>query len=380
MNLSNKYWRYYSKVAHGLMLMKNKQINRHVVVFESDDWGSVRMPSLNALNRLLKRGVRLVGPESYDRVDTLASNDDLEILMDVLSSVKDLNNNPAKITFNCCIANPDFDKIRESGFKEYHYELFTETLKKYNHHDRAFDLWKEGMRHKVFMPQFHGREHLNPQKWLRYLQAGDKDTVAAFDEGCFSVFVSKVNGSSSFLEAFGIESVKECDFVKKSIVEGLNLFEEIFGFRSESIISPCYVWDDYIEEIAAEYGVRFIQGSYIQSHSPWQRSKGKRISGHYNGERNSLGQYYSVRNCSFEPTQNSADNADHCMAAIKKAFECHLPAVVSCHRLNFIGDLDKSNRDNNLHEFGVLLKMIVKNYPDVEFLSSDELGKLIVEI
>ena len=184
MMLSQQYRKLYAKALHGMMLMKNQRMDGRVVVFESDDWGSVRMPSLGALNRLNKKGVLLALPQSYDSVDTLASNEDLEFLMEVLSSVKDKNGNPAKITLNTCVANPDFEKIKKSGYQEYFYEPFTETLKKYPHHDRSFDLWKEGIAHKVLQPQFHGREHLNPQKWLRYLRSSDKSALDAFDEGC----------------------------------------------------------------------------------------------------------------------------------------------------------------------------------------------------
>jgi hypothetical protein len=377
MNLTSKYRTLYSKAVHAAMLLRDKRVKQHVVVFESDDWGSVRMPSLESFHRMQSKGIRMVSPASYDRVDTLASNDDLEMLMDVLASVNDSKGNPAKITLNCCVANPDFDKIRASDFKEYHYELFTETLKRYPHHNRSFELWKEGIAHKLFQPQFHGREHLNAQKWLRYLRAGDKDTHEAFNEGCYSLCVTGKNGLNSYLEAFGIESSNDCAFVKQSIREGLDFFEQLFGFHSDSIIAPCYIWDDYIEEESAACGVKLVQGGYIQRHSPWQRSKGNRITGHFSGEINRLGQCYAVRNCSFEPSQIDAYNADYCMNGIDKAFERHVPAVVSCHRLNFIGELDTLNRDKNLKDFQKLLRMIVEKYPDVEFLSSDELIKIM---
>lgn len=53
-------------------------------------------------------------------------------------------------------------------------------------------------------------------------------------------------------------------------------------------------------------------------------------------------------------------------------------AVISSHRLNFIGNIDIQNRDRNLILFQKLLNEIVKKWPDVEFISSDELGKNIV--
>ena len=53
------------------------------------------MPSLEVKHRLEAKGVKLALPQSYDSIDTLASNDDLELLMEVLASVKDANGNHA---------------------------------------------------------------------------------------------------------------------------------------------------------------------------------------------------------------------------------------------------------------------------------------------
>lgn len=365
--------------VHGLMILQDRRVGRHIVVFESDDWGSVRMPSLKALSRMKKHDVYSVREKDYDSLDTLASNEDLELLAEALESVKGGDGRPAKMTLNTCVANPDFEKIKASDFREYYYEPFPETLKRYPHHDRVFELWKEGIDHKVFRPQFHGREHLNAQKWMRYLKAGNKEALIGFNEGCYSVKIRNNVGYDHVLQTFGIDKEDECEFVRKSIQEGLDIFEQLFEFRSESMIAPCYTWDDYIEEEAVSLGVRCFQGGYIQGHSPWQECKGNNFTGHYMGECNHQGWCYLVRNCSFEPSQISKDNADSCMAGIEKAFRRGLPAVVSCHRLNFIGDLNMENRDNNLQEFRKLLKMITEKYPDVEFMSSEELSKIYLE-
>ena len=366
----------YSRAVHSLMMLMNHRTNRHIVVFESDDWGSIRMPSLDVLDRLIKRGVPAtpIGL-AYDRVDTLASNDDLELLMEVLSSVQDSQGNPAIITLNCVTANPYFEAIRANGFQMYCYEPFTETLKRYPHHDKAFGLWKEGIAHKVFQPQFHGREHLNVSYWMRFLQSGNKDVMACFDEGTFSLGTFDNNSISHVLEAFDMRLPQDRTVITQSIKEGLSMFEQIFGFKSDTMIAPCYTWDSFVEDIAAENGVIGIQGGYIQKHSYLEKSKGNRITGHYWGEKNKNGQIYTVRNCNFEPSQGKNLGLDCCLAGISKAFSMMLPAVISCHRLNFVGELDASNRDQNLRDFKRLLKTIVTKYPDVEFMSSDEFVK-----
>lgn len=367
-------FRYYSeavrcRLLNSWMLNKSVKTRKKIIIFESDDWGSIRMPSLEVLDILKSKGVSNIGNMSYNNVDTLASNDDLEILMDVLLSVKDKSGNPAKITLNCVVANPDFKKIKESGFSKYYYEPFTETLKRYPNHDRAFSLWKDGIKNKLFMPQFHGREHLNFQRWMRLLQSGNRDVMACFDTYNYAM----LDKATEVFEAYDARTEDEFDGMLHSVREGLDLFEKIFGFRSVSMIAPCYTWDDCIEDIAFENGVKYIQGSFIQNYSSYRKGKGKHKRGHFLGERNGNGQIYLTRNCFFEPSQDKRLNADNCLNRIDKLFKMGLPAIVSCHRLNFIGGLSEKNRDDNLKDFEYLLKTLVGKYPDVEFMSSDEI-------
>ena len=116
-------------IFHNLVNIPGWHTRRKIVVLESDDWGSIRMPSKEVFNKLKFEGFH---PESdpYLKYDSLASENDLFELFEVLSSVKDKNGNTAIITANTVMANPDFKKIRESGFNTYFYEPFTETLKR----------------------------------------------------------------------------------------------------------------------------------------------------------------------------------------------------------------------------------------------------------
>jgi hypothetical protein len=47
--------------------------------------------------------------------------------------------------------------------------------------------------------------------------------------------------------------------------------------------------------------------------------------------------------------------------------------------LNFIGNIVESNRTKNLKLFTNLLNEILYRWPEVEFMTSDKLGKLILE-
>ena len=355
--------------------------DRKIVVIESDDWGSIRMPSHDVLKYLQSKGVKLNPELGYDKYDTLASNTDLELLLETLDTVEDKNGNSAKITFNTVMANPDFQKIKESSYTEFHYELFTETLKRYPNHDRAFSLWQEGINKKLIQPQFHAREHLNVQLWLRALREDWEGTRLSFEKGVFCNYFDKsLDCRGRFLETYNIMDDSEYEFILDSIEDGLKLFEETFGFKSESMIAPNYTWDRVIEKKASEKGVRYLQGGFTRRNTMVDKKNGnKTLYSRYMGERNDNNQVCLIRNCLFEPSQNDTLNAENCLRNIRIMFEHKKPAIICSHRLNYIGGLDLNNRDRTLRDFEYLLKTIVDIYPNVEFMSSDELGDIIVQ-
>ena len=86
-----------------------------------------------------------------------------------------------------------------------------------------------------------------------------------------------------------------------------------------------------------------------------------------------------VRNCEFEPSSNpDVDWVDKCLSDIRMAFQWGKPAVISAHRVNFVGYIDSKNRDRNLRSLERLLTSIVRQWPEVEFLSGVELGNLLL--
>lgn len=48
-------------------------------------------------------------------------------------------------------------------------------------------------------------------------------------------------------------------------------------------------------------------------------------------------------------------------------------AVISSHRINYVGGIDINNRIKNLKLLDEFLSALLMKYPDVEFMSSDQL-------
>jgi hypothetical protein len=365
-------------IGRNVFYLPGFRTKRKILLFESDDWGSIRMVSKDVYNSFIKKGYP-VDQSTYNRYDALECNEDLEMLFDVLYSVKDSNGNPAVITINNIVANPDFEKIKASDFQEYYYEPFTETLKHYPKHDRVFELYKEGISHKVFYPQFHGREHLNVSRWMNALRKEDKDTRLPFEYNMFSIHTSpKHENINEYMDSCGYDTYPEKGKIYRIISEGLSLFEKIWGFTSKSFIASCYIWNSNIENTLSRYGVKYLQGIMYQSEPSLSTLKPYKKKYHYLGQKNSLGQRYLIRNAFFEPSELiESDFVHDCLRRINFAFRWNKPAIIGSHRKNFIGFIDQPNRDKNLRLLKQLFKEIVHRWPDVEFMTSDQLGELM---
>ena len=364
-----------TQIQKNLSNVPGWRTNQKLLVIESDDWGSLRMPSLNTFNSLEMQGLDFSSGDAarYNLNDTLASAQDLEALYGVLCKFIDRNGKHPVFTPVSLVANPDFEKIKSSDFQEYFYEPFTTTLKRYNH-ENAFLLWQQGIQEQLFIPQFHGREHLNVAVWMRALQANDREARLAFEKECWG-FHNKHRLGIAYQSAFDLEHITDLRNQENSIKEGLQLFEEIFGYKARFFVPPNGPFNNYLEGVAADAGIRYMSASKMQLESLGEGKRRKVL--HWLGQKNKYGQRYITRNCFFEPSMQGPDWISDCLQDILTAFRWGKPAIISSHRVNYIGGLNEKNRTNGLLQLHLLLENIVKKWPDVEFMSSDKLGDLI---
>lgn len=353
---------------------------RHIVVIESDDWGSVRMSSKEAFERMLKLGMP-VDRSHYNMYDSLECNDDMEQMFETLTKFKDSTGRHPVITGVNVVANPDFEKIKENNFTEYVFEPYTETCKKYLNHDRVYDLWKEGIDKRLMVPIFHGREHLNAQFWMRALQAQNKSTLIGFENGVTGMPGIKGERLPDFQAAFQIETTNDLIYQKEVLKTGLNLFEELYGYKSRYFVPTNGPFNNTLEEDLNELGVKYINTGKKQKEPLGDGQY--RINTRFIGDKNQYGQVYITRNCFFEPSSSgfewpaSTNWVDNCLKEMGIAFRWRKPAVISSHRVNYIGYLHSENREKSLKQLSELFSRMLKRWPDIEFMTSSELGDLI---
>jgi len=368
------------KIGRVYTNLRGWRTSRKIMIIESDDWGSVRMPSKDVYDKCLRAGYP-VDKRPYERYDSIASEEDLELLFNLLSSYKDIKGNHPIITANCLVANPDFEKIKADNYNNYHYELITETFKKYPKHSNNFNLWKQGMNSKVFHPQYHGREHVNVSLLLGDLQKGKENAHFGFANGmpgCIPLGPKAIG--NRYVEAMRYSSIKDKKDKLNIYLEGLDIFERLFGFRSYSIIPPNYIWSLDYNEAVNKSGVKFIQSIRMIKEPVIGKDK---VIKHdiYLGKKNKFGQVYGVRNVTFEPTsvkKGVQSFVDQCLMEMNIAFKMGKPAVISSHRINYVGFIDPGNRDRSLNMLEQILTTAIKRWPDLEFMTSDQLGRIIL--
>jgi len=335
------------------------------------------MPNSKVYKKLLNENIR-VDLCPYNKYDTIADSEDFDALFNTLSKHTDYLNKPLTITLNTNVANPNFEKIEDGHFKNYYFEYFTETLEKYYPSDNVFDMWKEGMKNKFIYPQFHGREHINFEIWLRLLRNGNSALLKAFREKVFGLsFITSNDIKIPYLASFIYNSQKDKLIIEESVKQGALIFEDIFKFRSKSIIAPLYTWSSELELTFKDAKIEYIQGSGRHKEYNFNNNKFFRKR-HIMGSQNKFGQIYLHRNCTFEPTLlPHMNNVEECLKQIENAFFWNKPAVISMHRLNFIGGLNENNRKENLEKLDELIIKVKQRWENVEFMNSSELGDLI---
>jgi hypothetical protein len=243
------------RISNNLVNSRGWSTKRKILVIESDDWGGIRMPSKSIFDKA--KSISLpVETSPYNRFDALASSEDFEHLFAILSKHKDVYGNHPTITANVVMCNPDFERIKQSDFEEFHVEDFYETIKKQYPAQDVLANWKQGIESKLFFPQFHGREHVNAIHWLKALQAKNKVLTAAFDLGFWGLDTAayKSDVGLNLQATYNAKETLEIDFHKTSLSDGLTRFKSYFGFSSKSFIPNNFIFDKRCFQLPGKNG------------------------------------------------------------------------------------------------------------------------------
>lgn len=355
--------------------------NRKILVIESDDWGSVRIKDKAAYTALQRKGLN-VDRIHYDSLESLESNEDLERLFDLLLSIKDVHGNNLKLTPMCIMGNPDFEKINASDYQQYFFQPLAETITEYPGSDRLLELWNKGVDLNVFVPEIHGREHINVRRYMRILQVheGKEGLRFALEHHSVGPSAFKSVVYPNYLGALHPEAKDEIDELHQYIRDAGALFKQYLGYAPRTFIAPNAEEPKELESSLQQIGVTYLTRSKKRVYPLGDGQFAKEWN--FIGGKNELGQTYLNRNAFFEPVcfgelEHITDWVASCLKEMEIAFRWKKPAVISSHRVNFVGSINPDNRDKGLRSLQELLSKALKIWPNLEFMTSAELGREI---
>jgi len=349
---------------------------RKIIVFSVDDYGNVRLNSAEARSNMDAAGMTIYS--RFDALDTLETTQDLEQLFSVLSSVKDKNGRHAVFTPFALPCNIDFEKMESENYEKFHFENLPDTYKKLaiqqpKAYTGTWDLWKEGIEKGFLKPQFHGREHVNIVVFNDKLKMKDSQLLTALKNKSYTSISDDHYPTMSSMAALDFWDVKENENLKPILKEGMQLFEQVYGYPSNYFTPPVFNIHHSLFQTLKDNGIQFLDLALVR-----QEHQGLNVfkkSFNYIGKKTKEGLIIMVRNVVFEPTEDRGiDWVSFTMKQIETAFRWNKPAIISSHRVNFCGHIDEKNRENGLAALKNLLQEITKKWPDVEFMSADELA------
>ena len=353
--------------------------SRKIVVISVDDYGNVRLDSAKSRSNMNKKGLKV--NDRFDALDTLETREDLSMLYDALTCVRDKHGRHAVFTPFALPCNINFEKMAKDNYEKYEYELLPESYAKLSEKDpkaykATWSLWQEGIDKGIIVPQFHGREHLNLKVFKEKLAAKDPELLIALKNRSYTSISSTGYQSIGYTAAFEFDKFEENDKFKEIIKTGLDDFEKVFGYRSVHFNPPGGREHPIIHQYLKDCGVRYLDTPLIKKEHQGEGKYEKVLN--YTGKKNHLGMTYQVRNVVFEPThERGFDWVNYSLKQIETAFFWNKPAIISSHRVNFCGHIDPKNREIGINSLKTLLQKIVKKWPEVEFMSSVELGDLM---
>lgn len=341
---------------------------RQIVIFESDDWGAIRMPSPHILSEVISHGYE-ADKNIYESLDHLEREEDLLHLSSVLEGFIDKNGHHPAFTLNYVMTNPIFEKALEGVFET---EPFISTYKHQYKADYPLNIVNNS---EVFKPQYHCFCHFNIYKWMEALKKDIRGMRWLCEKGCVGTHLSKEQGNP-FVKHYDAATQEELILLDSYLSKGLKLFQEIFGFESITAIASNYLWPKSLNKTFLRNGVKYLQGSRFQLEAEINNSK---HIPHWIGQKESSGIVFGVRNCIFEPVYHGDNAVNRCFIDIANAFRHHKPAIVCSHRLNYMGYLDPDNRTKNLRLLKQLLDKMLTAFPDIEFMTSDQFAGMIMQ-
>lgn len=319
------------KISARLRLLTTLQCQQPVVIFQSDDWGMIRSPKN-------KDFIPKYGQPKVWAFDQLESVEELDKIYKILSSYRDDHQNHPFIEANFIVSNPDFEATKKSGYQSIILNPITE-------HTELLEKWKEGLKRRIFIPQYHGRLHFNYDKMLEMIQ-NDPVSREIFDSHLHGGINNFKKGNwtlHSEYQRWEDGSEWHYEQLLKWLQDGISDFYNAFEYIPRSTIAPQYVFTPTTAKAFAEAGFLAVQGTNMQMY----RYENKKISKNIpTGSTYYKGLIALGRNVKFEPSRSNADwKYDAAINKCKLIIKRNKPVIIDSHRINYVGKFAEEGRE-----------------------------------
>jgi hypothetical protein len=161
--------------------------------------------------------------------------------------------------------------------------------------------------------------------------------------------------------------------VQTAVDEEVEAYRRIIGEPPAVVVPPTFVWTREVERAWAAAGVEFIV-------TPGWRSTRRNAAGLPDGDEGPIVNgdcadclTYLVRTDYFEPARGR--DAVHALRALDRSVAQGQPCILENHRDNFLFDAEQCRR--SLAELDALCAGSLREHPNVRFLSTVELGRIL---
>ena len=357
LNTVRKWWGGKSAApAEGL------SFNRPLLLLHSDDWGRVGVRDREGYEQLRAGGIHL-GENPYDYY-SLETAEDVIAVRDMLKRHRDSTGRPACLVMNFLLANLDFQKIADAGFRDIHLTPLSQGLPGAWKRPGLFEAYRQGISDDVFHPALHGLTHFCRLAVERALMApGDRNNLLHTLWKADTPYIywrmpwvgyeycNPEKPQAGFLDA-GTQA--------NLIAEAAREFQKFFSMAPLSACAPGYRANDETHRAWSQCGVRVAQNG-----------SGGALPPHMD----EWGMLNLHRTIDIEPFERGLPLEKY-MQLADRCFERGIPAVVSVHSINFHSSL-KDFRGPALRVLDEFLSALEAKHPNLLYAHDMDLYQLV---
>ncbi len=336
--------------------------SRPLVLLQSDGWGRVGVRDREGYEQLRASGIPL-GQNPYDYY-SLETSEDLIAVRDMLKRHRDSTGRAACLMMNFLLANLDFRKTADTGFRTIHLMPLSKGLPGSWKRPGLFEAYRQGILDDVFYPGLYGLTHFCRLAVERALMVpGDRNNLLHTlwkAETPYIYWRMPWIGYEYYNPEKPQAGFLDAETQTRLVVEAAREFKKVFNTAPLSACAPGYRVNRDTRQAWSECGVRIAHDSGGLALPP-HMDEWEILNLH--------------RTIDFEPFERGLPLEKYVQLA-ERCFEQGVPAIVSAHSINFHSSL-KDFRSLTLQALDEFLSALELKYPNLLYVQDANLYEIV---